>query len=89
MRVSMMLIGLAASMIMARAGIACPTPVHARNGNVTGTLNDKPAAILTFLDGVSLRRPTAEHCTFAGRALAELHEIFLGQAGGALELVAG
>ena len=59
---------------LARAGIACPTPVHARNGNVTGTLNDKPAAILTFLDGVSLRRPTAEHCTFAGRALAELHE---------------
>ena len=59
---------------LARAGIACPTPVHARNGKVTGTLNDKPAAILTFLDGVSLRRPTAEHCGFAGRALAELHE---------------
>jgi homoserine kinase type II len=25
-------------------------------------LNDRAAAILTFLDGVSLRRPTADHC---------------------------
>jgi homoserine kinase type II len=74
---------------LARAGIACPTPVHARNGKVTGTLNDKPAAILTFLDGVSLRRPTAEHCSFAGRALAELHEAgagFRGKRANALSL---
>src|SRR6185295_2646850 len=59
---------------LARGGIACPTPVHSRDGKVTGTLNGKPAAILTFLDGVSLRRPTVEHCASAGRALAELHQ---------------
>lgn len=58
---------------LARAGIPCPTPVHAKSGEVTGLLNGRPAAILTFLDGVSLRRPTPEHCQRGGRALAELH----------------
>src|SRR5437016_12526630 len=37
-------------------------------------LNGRPAAILTFLDGVSLRSPKTEHCRLAGRVLAELHE---------------
>jgi homoserine kinase type II len=41
---------------------------------VTGILNGRHAAILTFLDGVSLRRPTPEHCQQAGLALAELHK---------------
>jgi homoserine kinase type II len=66
---------------LARAGIRCPTPVRSRQGRVTGLLNARQAAILTFLDGVSLRRPTAEHCTKAGRALAELHEAGSGFAG--------
>jgi homoserine kinase type II len=58
---------------LARAGIACPTPVHARDGSLTGVLNGRPAAILTFLQGVSLRRPNPEHCARAGTALAWLH----------------
>ena len=59
---------------LAHARIPCPTPVHMRDGAVASVLNGRPAAILTFLDGVSLRRPTAEHCQRAGVALAELHE---------------
>ena len=43
-----------------------------KGGKLTGMLNGRPAAILTFLDGVSLRRPTVEHLrqdrTRAGRA---------------------
>jgi homoserine kinase type II len=58
---------------LARAGIRCPTPLHSKAGQLTGVLNGRPAAILTFLDGVSLRRPTVELCTKTGRALAELH----------------
>src|SRR5262249_53332047 len=58
---------------LAGAGIACPTPVRARDGTMTRELNDRPAAILTFLQGVSLRRPAAEHCARAGAALAGLH----------------
>ncbi|MCH8858406.1 MAG: homoserine kinase [Proteobacteria bacterium] len=60
---------------LARAGLACPTPVHAAGGALTGTLNGRPAAILTFLDGVSLRWPGPEHCAAAGRALATLHQL--------------
>src|ERR1700693_1838058 len=33
---------------LARARIRCPTPVHAKNGAVSGILNGRPAAILTF-----------------------------------------
>ena len=58
---------------LAGAGLPCPTPVHAKDGSTTGTLNGRPAAILTFLDGVSLGRPSAEHCSVAGSALATLH----------------
>src|ERR1700730_16574053 len=32
---------------LARAGIPCPIPVHALNGEVSGLLNGRPAAILT------------------------------------------
>jgi homoserine kinase type II len=74
---------------LARAGIRCPTPVRSRQGDVTGLLNGRPAAILTFLDGVSLRRPTSEHCAKAGGALAELHEAgsaFAGQRANTLAL---
>jgi homoserine kinase type II len=59
---------------LARLGLPCPLPVHTKNGALTGVLNGRAAAILSFLDGVSLRRPTAEHCARAGRALASLHE---------------
>lgn len=58
---------------LARAGLHCPTPLHARDGKTTRRLNDRQAAILSFLDGVSLRRPLPEHCMAAGAALAELH----------------
>ena len=36
-------------------GIACPLPVRRGDGALFGTLNGRPAALLTFLDGVSLR----------------------------------
>jgi homoserine kinase type II len=66
---------------LARAGILCPTPVHSKDGRLTGVLNGRPAAILTFLDGVSLRRPGADLCMKTGRALAELHAAGAGFAG--------
>jgi homoserine kinase type II len=58
---------------LAGHGLSCPTPVAAKNGLLSGTLQGRPAAILTFLDGVSLRRPTPIHCQGAGAALAKLH----------------
>jgi homoserine kinase type II len=58
---------------LAARGIACPLPVRSLSGQHWQMLNGRPAAILTFLDGVSLRRPDAAHCAAAGAALAELH----------------
>jgi len=58
---------------LATHGIACPQPVHNKSGASWFELNGRPAALLTFLDGVSLRRPEVSHCGLAGEALANLH----------------
>jgi homoserine kinase type II len=58
---------------LAERGLSCPLPVKARDGEALKTLCGRPAALVTFLDGVSVRRPTAGHCAALGRALAELH----------------
>jgi homoserine kinase type II len=55
-------------------GIACPLPVRNVKGAQWSKLNRRPAALLTFLTGLSLRRPEVEHCAAAGAALAALHE---------------
>jgi homoserine kinase type II len=54
-------------------GIACPQPVRRRDGAQWSKLNGRPAALVTFLTGLSLRRPDVEHCSAAGDALAKLH----------------
>jgi homoserine kinase type II len=58
---------------LAARSIACPTPVKARNGEALGELCNRPAAIVTFLDGMWPRRPTARHCQLLGTALAQMH----------------
>jgi homoserine kinase type II len=54
-------------------GLSCPLPVARRDGKPTGRVAGRPAAIITFLEGVWPRRPTAAQCGEVGRALAELH----------------
>ena len=58
---------------LAQKGISCPLPVMRRDGALIGELAGRPAAIITFLEGVWMRRPTATHCREVGRALAEMH----------------
>ena len=58
---------------LAQHGITCPLPVHNKSGNVLGQLAGRPAAIVTFLDGVWVRRPNNRHCAALGEALAKLH----------------
>jgi homoserine kinase type II len=54
-------------------GITCPQPVKTRKGETLGTLCGRPAAIVTFLDGMWMRRPDANHCAAVGEALAHMH----------------
>ncbi len=58
---------------LARHGLPCPLPVAGRDGAVLRTLCGKPAAIVTFLQGEVVERPTARHCESLGEALASLH----------------
>jgi len=58
---------------LAAHGLACPTPVHGRDGAALRSLAGRPAAIVTFLPGVWPRRVRPEHCAPLGRALAEMH----------------
>src|SRR5947209_3649051 len=54
-------------------GISCPQPVKNRKGELLGEVCGRPAAVITFLDGMWIHRPTAAHCAALGEALARLH----------------
>jgi len=58
---------------LAARGLTCPQPVRNRGGEALGRLANRPAAIVTFLDGMWIRRPSAAHCAAVGDALAKLH----------------
>jgi homoserine kinase type II len=58
---------------LASKGIACPTPIHAKDGKALRQLCGRPAAVVSFLDGMWPRRIEAQHCSAIGGALAQLH----------------
>jgi homoserine kinase type II len=58
---------------LADHGYPSAAPVANRRGEVLQTMRGKPAAIVTFLPGLSVRRPSAAHCREAGEGLARLH----------------
>ena len=58
---------------LAKKGVTCPQPVRSRAGSALGRLANRAAAIVTFLDGLWIRRPTARHCASVGEALALMH----------------
>jgi homoserine kinase type II len=58
---------------LAARGLNCPQPVKNRSGQVLGAVAGRPAALVTFLDGMWIRRPTAGHCAAVGEALGHLH----------------
>ncbi|MEQ1950853.1 homoserine kinase [Mesorhizobium sp. CN2-181] len=58
---------------LARKGIVCPLPVNRKNGAIIGELAGRAAALITFLEGMWMRRPTVAQCREVGKALAALH----------------
>lgn len=58
---------------LAGHGINCPLPVKAKDGEALRDLAGRPAAIITFLEGVWPRKPSATHCAGVGDALAKMH----------------
>ncbi len=58
---------------LAERGVTCPQPVRNYAGEALGELAGRPAAIVTFLDGLWIRRPHIHHCAQVGEALARMH----------------
>ncbi|MBY2941036.1 MULTISPECIES: homoserine kinase [Rhizobium] len=54
-------------------GLSCPLPLPRRDGALLGSLSGRPAALISFLEGMWLRKPEAKHCREVGKALAEMH----------------
>jgi homoserine kinase type II len=58
---------------LADHGYPCAPPMPAKDGALYKRVRGKPAAIVPFLKGMSVRRPTVAHCREGGRGLALLH----------------
>jgi homoserine kinase type II len=54
-------------------GYPAPSPQADRQGRTLKRLAGRPAALVSFLSGVSVKRPSVGHCREAGEALARLH----------------
>lgn len=58
---------------LAQSGIPCPVPVHGLDGEALRQLCGRPAAIVTFLEGMWPRRIMPDHCAALGTAMARMH----------------
>ncbi|MCA2378094.1 homoserine kinase [Agrobacterium genomosp. 3 str. RTP8] len=58
---------------LAAKGLSCPLPLPRRDGELLGELSGRPAALISFLEGMWLRKPEAKHCREVGKALAAMH----------------
>src|ERR1700712_4900353 len=58
---------------IAGRGFPSATPIPDRAGAILKSVRGKPCAIVSFLSGLAVRRPTVGHCREAGAGLAQLH----------------
>jgi homoserine kinase type II len=59
---------------LAEHGFPCATPIADRKGRMLKTVRGKPCALVSYLSGLSVRRPSVAYCREAGHSLAWLHE---------------
>jgi len=59
---------------LADHGYPSAAPIRDRAGGMLKTVRGKPAVVVAFLSGLSVRRPAVAHCREAGRGLAWLHQ---------------
>lgn len=55
-------------------GFPSAVPIADRQGQVLKRMRGKPCAMVSFLTGLSVRRPGVAHCREAGESLALLHQ---------------
>ena len=54
-------------------GLSCPVPLARKDGGLISTIENKPAALVSFLEGRSVKTPRPEHCRALGAAMAQMH----------------
>ena len=54
-------------------GLSCPVPLARKDGGLISTIKNKPAALVSFLEGRSVKTPRPEHCRALGAAMAQMH----------------
>ena len=59
---------------LAERGLNCPLPVKGLDGQALVSVNHRNGAIVTFLTGIALRRPDANHCAAAAAMMAKMHK---------------
>jgi homoserine kinase type II len=54
-------------------GVPCPSPIANLETKFLGSLNSKPASLVTYLPGSPLEYPVPEQCAHVGTLLANMH----------------
>ena len=54
-------------------GLSCPVPLARKDGGLISTIKNKPAALVSFLEGRSVKTPRPQHCRALGAAMAQMH----------------
>jgi homoserine kinase type II len=54
-------------------GVPCPSPIKNLENRFLGSLNDKPASLVTYLPGSQIEHPVPEQCGHVGALLAKMH----------------
>ncbi|MEZ5997652.1 MAG: homoserine kinase [Hyphomonas sp.] len=58
---------------LAAKGYPCPEPIMGRDGEALRTLEGRPAVIVSFLEGLSPRKPNVTQCRELGAGMARMH----------------
>lgn len=54
-------------------GINCAAPIKDLDGNILKELCGRPTALISFLNGLSVTKPSRQNCKELGEAMAEMH----------------
>ena len=58
---------------LANHGIPCPRPIANLQNQYLGALKNKPASLVSKLEGTSVLKPSPLHCVKVGKLLANMH----------------
>lgn len=58
---------------LANHGIPCPRPIANLQNQYLGELKNKPASLVSRLEGTSVLKPNVVHCAKVGKLLANMH----------------